>query len=63
MPIYEYSCERCANKFEVLVRSADQKIACPDCGGARIEKLFSSFSATSASTSPAACPIAPQSPG
>ncbi len=30
MPIYEYSCQRCGNKFELLVR-ANTRPDCPDC--------------------------------
>jgi putative FmdB family regulatory protein len=40
MPIYEYTCTRCDNRFEVLVRGGDQP-HCPDCGGARLDKLLS----------------------
>jgi putative FmdB family regulatory protein len=43
MPLYEYRCGKCDEKFEVLVRSSRQKIACPKCRGRKIEKLFSVF--------------------
>ena len=34
MPIYEYKCQRCSNKFEKIrrVKDRDNKIACPQCG-------------------------------
>jgi len=43
MPMYEYVCEKCGEKFEKLVRSAETKIACPRCGSPACERLYSSF--------------------
>ncbi len=43
MPIYEYLCARCRHPFEVLVRSARQRISCPGCGSKKVTKLLSSF--------------------
>jgi putative FmdB family regulatory protein len=40
MPIYEYTCKKCENEFELLIRGAE-KAACPECGSARLEKRFS----------------------
>ena len=40
MPIYEYSCEKCHKKFEILVMGSD-KPACPDCGTIKIRRLMS----------------------
>ena len=46
MPIFEYQCEACGKKFEQLVRSSAEKPAgCPKCGGKKLSKQFSSFSA------------------
>ena len=42
MPIYEYDCKGCGERFELLVRS-DTVPACPRCGGAELKKLLSSF--------------------
>ena len=44
MPIYEYRCASCAERFEQLVRSADAAVACPTCGGADVDRLLSTFS-------------------
>ncbi len=44
MPIYEYRCDKCGGQFELLVR-ADTRPACPQCGSAKVEKLFSAFAA------------------
>jgi putative FmdB family regulatory protein len=43
MPLYEYRCEGCENRFEALVLSSDDEITCPKCEGAKLEKLFSAF--------------------
>ncbi len=43
MPIYEYICQDCHNKFEKLVLKRDQEIACPSCGGSRNERQYSVF--------------------
>jgi putative FmdB family regulatory protein len=40
MPIYDYRCDECLHCFEVLVRGK-QKVACPQCASARLEKLLS----------------------
>jgi putative FmdB family regulatory protein len=42
MPLYEYQCESCGHRFEVIQRYSDTPIAvCPKCGGP-VEKLVSS---------------------
>mgnify|MGYP001765757964 CR=1 FL=1 len=47
MPLYEYKCGKCAAVFEQLVRSStDKPKACPKCGGKKLEKQLSSFSAS-----------------
>jgi putative FmdB family regulatory protein len=45
MPIYEYRCESCAGKFEVLTRFAERDKAqvCPTCESTRTRVLVSSF--------------------
>jgi putative FmdB family regulatory protein len=45
MPIYEYRCESCAGKFEVLTRFAERDIAqvCPSCESTKTRVLVSSF--------------------
>jgi len=41
MPIYEYLCESCGKKFEVLQKFSDDPLLVhPDCGG-KVEKLIS----------------------
>jgi putative FmdB family regulatory protein len=42
MPLYEYKCEACGNRFEKIVKFSDPPLAaCPKCGG-KVEKLLSS---------------------
>ncbi len=47
MPIYEYRCSECEERFEKLVRlgTSTSEIECPKCGGQRVEKLISAFCA------------------
>lgn len=42
MPLYEYQCDVCGHRFEVIQKFSDPHIdTCPKCGGA-VHKLFSS---------------------
>ena len=42
MPLYEYQCDACAHRFEVIQKYSDAPIdVCPKCGGA-VSKLLSS---------------------
>lgn len=45
MPIYEYRCESCSEKFEVLTRFAERDKAqvCPACESTKTRVLVSSF--------------------
>jgi putative FmdB family regulatory protein len=45
MPIYEYRCDGCSEKFEVLTRFAERDTAqvCPSCESTRTRVLVSSF--------------------
>jgi putative FmdB family regulatory protein len=47
MPIYEYVCQDCGDKYEKLVRSNTAKVelTCPTCGSPRGEKALSLFGA------------------
>ncbi|GAC1657591.1 MAG: hypothetical protein NVS9B1_15730 [Candidatus Dormibacteraceae bacterium] len=47
MPIYEYSCEECAGKFDVLTSFSDRERAkaCPHCESRRTRVLVSAFAA------------------
>ncbi|MBW2146886.1 MAG: zinc ribbon domain-containing protein [Deltaproteobacteria bacterium] len=43
MPIYEYRCTTCGEKFEKLVINRIETILCSTCGSPAVEKLFSRF--------------------
>ena len=49
MPIYEYTCKQCDNKFEQLVRtmSGTEKIKCPECGSSKTARALSLFAVSS----------------
>jgi len=40
MPLYEYSCEQCGKKIELLVRGGEQP-ECPHCQSTQLTKLLS----------------------
>ncbi len=40
MPLYEYSCEKCSRKVELLIRG-DEKPQCPHCHSTKLTKLLS----------------------
>jgi len=53
MPIYEYLCEACGNKFERLIRRSEAEAviasACPSCGKQHLKLEYSTFSARAGS--------------
>jgi putative FmdB family regulatory protein len=54
MPIYEYRCKACGEKFGKLVRMSTktEEVECPKCGRRQAEKAISLFGNLSASASP-----------
>jgi len=52
VPLYEYRCQNCGQKFEKLVRisSRDQEVTCPSCGSCRSQRAISLFATSSGST-------------
>ena len=43
MPIYEYECEACGNRFELIQKFSDPPVEiCPKCGQPKVRKLLSS---------------------
>lgn len=69
MPIYEYVCDDCQTRYEQIVMSKAQKIACPKCASLRRTLQLSVFSAgksengagSNASASMAGCGCTPYS--
>jgi putative FmdB family regulatory protein len=53
MPVFEYKCNDCNKKFDILHKSSanPEKVICPDCQSKNYQKLFSSFSASTRSQS------------
>ncbi len=49
MPVFEYKCKKCGEKFEKLVIGKSEKIVCEKCGSEELEKLFSTFGFSSGS--------------
>ena len=47
MPMYEYRCRKCSERFEMLRRmtDADRDVECPQCRSDEVERLLSAFSA------------------
>jgi len=45
MPIYEYECPKCGEKFERRrgMTESDDGVKCPACGTARPQRVFSAF--------------------
>jgi len=52
MPIFEYRCEDCGNRFEAIL-FGEQKPECPKCHNVRLEKQLSTFAVSKGSTSAA----------
>jgi len=59
MPIYEYRCSECGEKFEKLLLSifSTPQVECPRCGGRKIEKLVSLFGTKSPSSTSSCDPV------
>ncbi len=53
MPIYEYVCQDCGEKYQKLVRSSSTKVelVCPKCASTHAKKAISLFFGTRASGS------------
>ena len=63
MPIYEYECEKCGEKFE-LRRSfsdSDREIKCPKCGEQKAKRAISVFASSGSMDS--GCAPAPSGGG
>jgi putative FmdB family regulatory protein len=45
MPIYEYQCKACGERFERLVRtmSSSERVTCPKCESGKTERALSVF--------------------
>jgi putative FmdB family regulatory protein len=45
MPVYDYTCKSCGQRFDKLVKSAENrdKAACPKCGSKQTSRALSVF--------------------
>ena len=45
MPIYEFQCAACGERFEILssFEDRDEKAACPSCGGRDVSQVLGGF--------------------
>ena len=52
IPIYEYSCQDCGNRFELFVRKVGETsgAACPSCESTSVERLLSTPAVKSEAT-------------
>ncbi|HEY8232265.1 MAG TPA: zinc ribbon domain-containing protein [Vicinamibacteria bacterium] len=62
MPIYEYACNGCGQRFEKLVRRFAEEVSCPGCLSASVDKQLSVFAvgasgSTSRASSGSACGV------
>ena len=62
MPIYEYTCSGCGQRFEKLVRRFAEAVSCPSCASASVDKQLSVFAvgasgSTSSASSGSACGV------
>jgi putative FmdB family regulatory protein len=46
MPIYEYRCEACHQRFEAFLATSSEQAVCPQCHGTKLHKLMSTFAAS-----------------
>ncbi len=55
MPLYEYSCSHCNERFEVLQRMGEgsEGLTCPSCKGPEVERQLSTFAGMASSSGPA----------
>jgi putative FmdB family regulatory protein len=62
MPLYEYICQQCGERFEKLVRTSEaHAVVCPRCQSASVNRAFSTFATGNTtergSTSPNCGPV------
>ena len=55
MPVYEYQCDDCGRRFDVVATLAEKEAglapACPKCGKKRVRQVFSRFTLLASSKS------------
>ncbi len=61
MPLFEFICKKCNEKFEMLVFD-NESTECPKCKSSEIIKQFSSFTSATSATSRSASDFCPSAP-
>ncbi|MFB3917172.1 MAG: zinc ribbon domain-containing protein [Terriglobales bacterium] len=54
MPVYEYFCESCNKKFEVVLTIHEhdkKKVLCPKCGSDKVHQMAAAFTAVTSKKS------------
>lgn len=51
MPIFEYRCKQCGERFERIVFGSPDQIVCPLCQSRETERQISSFAVSGSSSS------------
>ncbi|MFC1938889.1 zinc ribbon domain-containing protein [Chloroflexota bacterium] len=53
VPIYEYQCVKCGERFELLrrINDKDSEIKCPKCGKLAANRMLSTFATASSNSS------------
>jgi putative FmdB family regulatory protein len=53
MPIYEYECDKCGERFELRrgIAESDDAVKCPKCGDEYLRRVISSFGIASSGNS------------
>ena len=51
MPLYEFACRKCEHTFEELV-FANERVVCPKCASAKLERLMSAPARPQTASSP-----------
>ena len=59
MPLYDYKCEVCGEKFEVIqsINKVGTKVKCPKCGATETHVVISSFAKLGSSRSCSPSPM------
>jgi len=56
MPIFDFKCQECGHKFDLIISNADKdKAKCPQCGANNLKQLLSLFSTSRAGTPADSC--------
>ncbi|NLU48674.1 MAG: zinc ribbon domain-containing protein [Syntrophomonadaceae bacterium] len=48
MPIFDFACQDCGKKFDLMISNKDKdKVTCPECGSSQVKQLLSVFNTAS----------------